>query len=374
MNLLAKRPRGRSAGPLTLALAALTALATAGCGGGSSSGGGAGPTFESSANAAAIMADFVDVVVVPTYQALATNADALVAAAQALKASPDATTLAAARDAWVATRAPWELSEAFLFGPVDAQGFDPALDTWPVNKTDLDTVLAGSSTLTPSFVESLDTALQGFHTAEYLLFGEDNAKTAADFTARELDYLEAAATVMADVAADLAGAWTGGATPYGDVFRTAGEPGNGAYPSREAAAQEILGGIAGILDEVANGKIADPFDQQDTRLVESQFSFNSLTDFTNNLKSAEDAYLGRGPDGATDGTGIDAYVAEADPDLDTRVKDGFAAAFTALAAVPEPFRDAILDPAAEADILAAQAAIQAVHDEIQGGVLPLVSN
>jgi putative iron-regulated protein len=356
------------------AWAAVSALAvlTAGCPGNDSSGGG-NATFEDSVNSIAILDDFVDKVVVPTYQLLASRAAALQSASETLRTTPDDANLAAAQAAWVAMREPWELSEGFLFGPVDANGYDPSLDTWPVNVTDLDAVLAGGATLTPAFVAGLDTSLQGFHTAEYLLFGVGAAKTAADLTARELDYLVAITTVMADVAGDLADDWTGGTVPYGDVFRTAGDPGNAAYPSRDAAAQEIIGGITGILDEVANGKIADPFDLADTTLVESQFSFNSLDDFTHNVMSAENAYLGRGPDGIDTGTGIDAYVAEMDPTLDQQVKDLFDDAFTALAAVPRPFRDAILDPDAADEIEAAQEAIRAVHDVLQGDVLPLVS-
>jgi len=354
-------------------LAAVLALGalTAGCP--SDGAGGGGFAFEDSTNADTILNDFVDQVVVPTYDLLATRAAALQTAAEDLQTTPDDTNLAAAQAAWVAMREPWESSEGFLFGPVDANGFDPALDTWPVNVTDLDAVLAGGSALTPAFVAALDTALQGFHTAEYLLFGVGASKTAAELTARELAYLVAVTTVMADVAGDLADAWTTGANPYGDVVRTAGDAGNFVYPSQDAAAQEIVAGMAGILDEVANGKIADPFDLMDTTLVESQFSFNSLTDFTHNVMSAENAYLGRGPDGVDTGVGLDAFVMEVDPNLDLRVKAAFSAALTALGAIPEPFRDAILDPASADEIEAAQEAIRGVHDILQGEVLPLVS-
>ena len=47
----------------------------------------------------------------------------------------------------------------FLFGPVDSQGIDPAMDSWPVNRTDLDAVLNGSNTLDIPFVTALDDTL-----------------------------------------------------------------------------------------------------------------------------------------------------------------------------------------------------------------------
>ncbi len=63
-----------------------------------------------------------------------------------------------------------ESSEAFLFGPVDSLGIDPMLDTWPLNKLDLDNVLNSNRAITVDFVRALGTNVQGFHTIEYLLF------------------------------------------------------------------------------------------------------------------------------------------------------------------------------------------------------------
>ena len=55
-------------------------------------------------------------------------------------------------NAWVAARVPWEQSEGFLFGPVDTFGYDPAMDSWPVNRTDLDAVLASGQAFTPEYI------------------------------------------------------------------------------------------------------------------------------------------------------------------------------------------------------------------------------
>ena len=63
-------------------------------------------------------------------------------AVAALRENPGDATLGAACEAWIAARLPWEASEGFLFGPVDFNGYDPALDTWPVNRTDLEGVIA----------------------------------------------------------------------------------------------------------------------------------------------------------------------------------------------------------------------------------------
>lgn len=322
-----------------------------------------------------LVANFADAVVVPTYQKLATRLSELDAAARALQASPTAETLAAAKQAWFAARVPWEQSEAFLFGPVDSYGYDPALDSWPVNRTDLDAVLASNDTLTAEYVRNLQETQKGFHTVEYLLFGEGGAKTADQFTARQFEYLTAITNELKSVGAALANTWTqsvDGRPPYRDTLATAGQSGNTAYPSLEAAAQEMVGGITNILDEVANGKIADPYDAKDPNLVESQFAYNSLSDFTNNLRSVENVYMGHTSDGAAKGQTLRDVVG-AGTDTDAKIISQLNAAISALAKIPEPFRDSITNPASKDEIEAAQNAIRDLHDTFQSQVLPLVT-
>jgi len=189
-------------------------------------------------------------------------------------------------------------------------------------------------------------------------------------------YLVATTAEMAGAGDELHRAWTeglDGEPAYAGVLEAAGSADSVLYPSKQSAAEEIVRGAIGILDEVANGKIADPFDEQDTKLVESQFSFNSLTDFTNNVRSVQNAYLGAVPDAGTSGVGLTAFVADVDADLDARLKGELTAALAALGEIPEPFRDAITDPAAADKIRAAQEAIRAVQTTMEGDVLPLVT-
>ncbi|MCE9576085.1 MAG: peptidase M75 [Deltaproteobacteria bacterium] len=324
---------------------------------------------------AALVADFADQVAVPTYALLDQRAAALEAAAVALEAAPSATTLEAAKAAWVATRSPWEQNEAFLFGPVSSFGYDPAMDSWPVNTNDLEAVLAAPDELTAAYIHNLPDSQKGFHTIEYLLWGEGQAREAEDLTARELTYLTGLSRELHATTTALAASWTtsvDGRTPYRDVFATAGETGNTAYPSRTAAVQELLGGMAAICDEVANGKIADPYDAHDPNLVESQYSYNSLVDFQDNLRSVRNAYTGAVADAGTSGRGLAAWVAERDPALDTRVRAEIQTAIDALAAIPAPFRDAIKDPTAYAKIEAAQAAIRTLQQTIEGDLTATV--
>lgn len=321
-----------------------------------------------------VVVDYADKVVVPTYTLLAQRAMALETAVSTLATTTSAANLTAAKDAWVATRVPWEQSEAHLFGPVSVNGYDPAMDSWPVNRTDLDAVLASSNPLTQAYVSGLPEEQKGFHTLEYLLWGEDGNKAAAAITPRELEYMKALAAELTVVTGQLSTSWTAGVdgkAAYRTVFTTAGE-GSNAYPSLGSAAQEILGGMAGICDEVANGKIADPYDARDPQLVESQFSFNSKLDFADNLRGVLNAYTGDAAAAGTTGRGLADFVAAADPALDAQFRAEVAAAISAIEAIPGTFRDAIMIDSARPSIAAAQTAIRKVQSTIEGPLTEVV--
>lgn len=138
--------------------------------------------------------------------------------------------------------------------------------------------------------------------------------------------------------------------------------------SQRAAVLEMVEGMIGICDEVANGKIADPYDEQDTSLVESQFSYNSLADFQDNLRSVRNLYRGDLGAGVA-GAGLDDFVAGRDAALATRLQGEIDAAIVAIAAIPAPFRNN-LDAATE--IEAAQAAIVTVMTTLEADLKPLV--
>jgi len=321
---------------------------------------------------AAVLAAYADHVVVATYADMAAKCDALATACDSLAAAPSQAVLDAAAAAWVDARSPWECSEAFLFGPAGFMNLDPSLDSWPVDHLQLDDVLASSFELSPEFVaDGLGPALRGYHTVEYLLFREGAPRAVGELSARELAYVAAAAAVLADDAATLHDAWSDGidgGTPFRDEFAAAGTGGS-RYSGQTAAVQELIEGMIAICDEVANGKIADPYDENDTSLVESQFSFNSLVDFQDNLRSVRNAYLGEYHRLGTDHVGLTDAVAEMDAQLDARVRAEMDAAVAAIAAIPAPFRDN-LDAATA--IEAAQAAVVTVMTSLEADVKGLL--
>ena len=309
---------------------------------------------ESESDAAPVLSNVATDVITATYADLAAEAADLVTAVGAFADDRSAGRLEAARQQWRDTRAPWELSEGFLFGPVDTEGLDPSLDSWPVNRTDLDAVLASSSDLTPATVAGLEATLRGFHTIEYLLFGEDGTKQAADFTDREVQYLVSATAVLRDDAGTLATLWNPTGGGYALQIANAGTSGS-IYVSQNAAVQELVGGLVTITDEVGAGKLGGPFGDRSTAEEESRFSGNSLADFADNIRSVRNVYLGDYAGAA--GPGLTDLVAEVDADLDARVLAEIDAAIAAIEAIPGPFSDAIFNARPTV-----QAAIDAVLD------------
>jgi uncharacterized iron-regulated protein len=75
-----------------------------------------------------IVKQYVDEVVLPTYEQLAQLNAALDNTVKTFKQNPSNANFAACAEAWLVAREPWESSEAFLFGPVDELGLDPNMD------------------------------------------------------------------------------------------------------------------------------------------------------------------------------------------------------------------------------------------------------
>lgn len=316
--------------------------------------------------AGTMLTDFANTVVLATYTDLDNKAGELLAAVKALEASTTQSNLEKAQQAWKETRKPWEQSEAFLFGPVDTQGLDPALDSWPVDHVNLQSVLDSNVTLTVDFVSGLEDTQKGFHTIEFLLFREGNQRKASDITARELEYLVSTTENLKANTSQLRLAWA----PEGENFSSAvarAGAGSTIYPSQSAAVQEMVNGMITIADEVANGKISDPYNESDTTLVESQFSFNSISDFQDNLRGIQNVYMGKF---MNDGQGLNAFVNSKAPELDSRFQAEVQAAIDTIGAIPDPFRDSIT--ANRSAVQAAIDAVSKVQQTLEQEILPLV--
>ena len=319
-------------------------------------------------DAKATLTDIANGIIIPTYKDMYHQAQRLDSIVSLFKTSRTDDNLNASKQAWRDARRPWEQSEAFLFGPVETKGIDPRIDSWPLNRIDLDGVLNSSVPLTKETIDQLESTQKGFHTIEYLLFGANNSKSAKDFTNREIEYLVATTQSFKAAVYELLNSWDVSGDNFATNLINAGVAGSSVYTSQRTAIQEIVQGMINICDEVANGKINDPFTQQNRQLEESQFSDNSNADFADNIRSVRNLY--NGSYGSFSGKGISTLVADKNKELDARCKREIDAAIDAISAMLPSFGQAIFTN--KANVQTAQDAVLKVKTTLNADVLPLL--
>ncbi len=148
-----------------------------------------------------IIKTYVDGVVVPTYQSLVDESINLYAAVVALKADPTQANVQKACDEWISARKYWEQSEAFLYGAAADYNIDPHIDSWPLDKDQLDLLLQNDATIKQmdengcnfDGFATLGYGLLGFHAVEYVLFRDGQARTVSDISTKELAFCAAVA-------------------------------------------------------------------------------------------------------------------------------------------------------------------------------------
>ncbi|MGN6178600.1 MAG: imelysin family protein [Mucilaginibacter sp.] len=236
-----------------------------------------------------VLTDFSNDLVNPNYQDIQAKAGIMNDAIAALVSNTTDANLITARTAWKNTRAAWESCEGFLFGPVEDFNYDPDMDDWPVNKVDLDSLLASPNPLTVADIAALPTTLKGFHAIEYIIFGVGGNRKASQITAREKTYLTSLAQSLYNTTTDLVNSWSPTSGNYTAQVTGAGA-GSTTFTSRQAVFLALVGSMSDICNEVANEKMQTPFAAQDSTLDESSFSHNSITDFTNNIAGVLNAY------------------------------------------------------------------------------------
>lgn len=330
----------------------------------------------------AILSNYINTVVIPTYRQLAD------AAIDLAEDCTDLTTQAKVDKAcqdWKTARKEWELSEAFLFGAAADYNIDPHIDSWPLDLTQLDAVLKAGDIESRIENGTAGYGLLGFHAVEYVIFKEGSSgdasnrnRTYSTITPAEAVFAAAVAADMRDQCIRLEAAWAGldkvstakqkileeaelePTTNYGDRIVSAGLAGNTKYKTQAAAFEEILVGASDIANEVGNAKISDPYESHQWSDVESPHSWNSVTDFIDNILSVRNAYYGT-LDGTVSSQSLSSHVAQIDKAADAAVKAQLNATIEALKAIPTPFRNYISETTDAATKAKIEAAIDACN-------------
>lgn len=315
----------------------------------------------------AVLRNFVDGVARPQYNDLAAKSDALYTSLQTLQAQSTDANLTAARTAWKDMRAIWERCEGFLFGPVEDDNYDPYMDTWPTDYVQMDSLLASSGTLTLDNIQNITLSLRGFHPIEYILFGTSGTRTADGITARQKEYMMSLATDLRNNCHALADSWEPSKGSYGNLIITAGA-GSSKYATRREVFQAIADGLAGICEEVGEGKMEEPFIEQNAQKVESPYSGNSTTDFRNNILGLQNVYLGRY---TSDGEGLNDIVALSNTALDNKLQSQIAEAIASFDNITKPYEQAIFSQPNQ--IKQTQTKLAALKTTLENELIPFIN-
>lgn len=301
-----------------------------------------------------VLGNIASNVIYATYNDLEAKSQNLYQSLSNFNTTNSETDLTASRNAWKEVRAAWEKSEGFLFGPVSIDNIDPRLDTWPIDFARIDSVISTNEALSESYVNNLEESLKGFHPLEFILWGSQGTKSTSQFNTREKELMMALASNLKQLCGNVKNGWTPGASSsYHTHLSNAGK-GSNVYATERAAYEEIVDALIGICDEVANGKIAEPFNTQDAMLEESPFAKNSITDFINNMKSVQNVYTGNYN---TDGKGLEELIKAKNLALDGKIKTKINAAIQSLENITVPFGEAIVSQRTQV-----QNSINAIND------------
>ncbi len=370
----------RRVGPSSFLLGSLLALSAA-CGDDAGGGGGGGGGSALTAAEVQPVVEAYAANVLTAYGLALDGALSLADAIEAFTAAPSAATLADARAAWNLARPAYLQTEVFRFygGPIDDEdGPEGRINAWPLDEAYIDYVLGADGEIVEGGIINLpaeyptidvDTIAAasevggeknlsaGFHAIEFLLWGQDlSADGAGDrphtdylpeaeggtttHPDRRATYLAAAAELLVTDLESVKHDWE----PRGDA-------GHGHYGDEFVAADPLdsltkmmtgMGSLSGA--ELTSERINNAFQERDQEEEHSCFSDTTHVDHAQDLQGVENVYLGTW--NGVDGVGIDELVAKVDPDLDARMKADLAAAKAAIAAIPQPFDQAIADDSA----------------------------
>jgi len=314
---------------------------------------------------------YVDNNVVPIYKTLADQTILLMDAIEALQTSKTDANVAKACELWKKSRQYWEWSEAFLFGAATKYYIDPHIDTWPLDKTQLEKLLNNDAMMDDieNTIANLNNGLVGYHGLEYMIFRDGNNRPAADITAKELNYSVAVARDLALSCCRLEAAWAGMENVtaekqeiiedaemepednFGEQMELAGFAGS-TWRTVTLASEQIIDGCRTIVDEVGSSKIGAPYTGEDINYIESPHAYNSIQDFYDNITGVQYALYGKMGATTPQALSVFAYIENTDPTVASALKTALETCLAKIDAMPKPFvlnfRDAKVKEAIDA--------------------------
>ena len=320
-----------------------------------------------------VLDNLVDNVIVPTYTNLADNVEDLEKTLKDLTVSTiTQSQINKACEDFKAARLYWERSEAFLMGAASDFDIDPTIDSWPLNRSLL------LSYFNNGMSEEMlnDATILGFHAMEFILFRDGQPRKVTEFQGtdtykgfekitgeQELAYAQTICTLLKQRCFQLQVAWEGETTAnasrvsvvkaagldyttenglsYGENLVGAGVNSKSTFKSLKAAIAQVLsddeGSCVGIANEVGTAKIANPFSAGDVSYVESPYSYNSIADFRDNIRSIRNVWLGSTDKTANKYSFHTFFASVKQENVNQDLESTYVRAIEAISNMPSPF-------------------------------------
>lgn len=320
-----------------------------------------------------VLQGVVSNVIIPTYTDLANDVEDLEKTLNGLTTSTiTQTQIDKACDDFKKARQHWERSEAFLMGAASDFSIDPTIDSWPLDRKELLDYFKGGM---KAQIED-ESSILGFHALEFILFrngqnrkvaelqGNDTYKNFESISgADELKYAQQVCKLLKERCFQLQVAWEGKTSAnasrvsvveaanldivtekglsYGENLINAGVSGkNSTFPTLQSAITQVLsfseGSCVAIANEVGTAKILNPFQNGDIAYVESPYSYNSITDFQDNIRSIRNVWFGS-TNGNAASNSFNNFFASVNNTVNTSVVSAFNNAISSIGNMPAPF-------------------------------------
>ena len=153
--------------------------------------------------------------------------------------------------------------------------------------------------------------------------GEKNASRVAVVKAAGLDYT------------------TENGLSFGDNLKQAGKNSKSTFATLTDAIAQVLsddeGSCFAICNEVGTAKIANPFANGDIAYVESPYSYNSITDFADNIRSIRNVWMGSTSGSAATNSFHSFFANVNQTSVNSAVENAFTSAINNISGMPAPF-------------------------------------
>lgn len=294
-----------------------------------------------------MLADVARVVIVPTYESLAVEAEALRAAAAQLDAAPDEAALASVQSAWRRARSSWKQSEAFAIGPAKTLRMVARFDWSPIRSDHIEDEIAGTNELTAGYVRELGSTSKGFLAIEYLVFDPTGGDAAVleSLTAdpRRRRFVRALAENLRDEAVVLRDAWAPGAGDFAAEFGNAGA-GSTTYRTVKSAVDELVNQLIFLSEDIADAQLLAVLGTRTggtprPEALDAHRSENGLADLLDNLAGIQAVYFDAY--GGVQGISLSDIVERTSPSTNGVLAVSIRGALGTATQIPQPLEQAV---------------------------------